>query len=126
MSGENPSDIINAVTGIAQAISDLLDLWLAWLAGGLADPVKQALKDLLKIAEFLASLAFLYKWGHYSFVVLGAATEKEGYARREYDRLRDNLARGGTPARIYQEKLSKFLDWTLPARFRSGKPRKPT
>jgi hypothetical protein len=103
---------MNAVAGIGHAISDLLDIAFKLLTGGSTRPVAQAISDLLTIFKYGAVLVFLFLWGRYSIVVLGATKEPEGrYARREYDNLRENLARGGTPARLYQERLTQFLDW---------------
>ncbi|HTV33427.1 MAG TPA: hypothetical protein VME69_10070 [Methylocella sp.] len=97
MSGGNFGDIINAVTGIGHAIGDLLDLGLVLLTGGATGPIPQALSDLLTIFKYGLAVLFFTFWGRYSFVVLAAASLQEArYARREYDKLRDNLTRGGT------------------------------
>jgi hypothetical protein len=61
---------------------------------------------------FLGSATFLFTVvaGHYYFLVLPSKKEPEGSpGRKHYDALSNDLAAGGTAARIYSEKLTTAL-----------------
>ena len=76
------------------------------LAAALGPTASYLIELLLGSATFL----FTVVAGHYYFLVLPSAKEPAGTAgRKHYDALQNDLATGGTAARVYSEKLEAAL-----------------
>jgi hypothetical protein len=84
------------VTGIGSAILD-------WLTGG------SALAALGKVSLALCALVLGLTYRRY-LGILGANRRKPA-ERQAYDALRNSLAEGNLAARLYADRLTRFLDW---------------
>jgi hypothetical protein len=76
---------------------------LAWLIGG------SALAALAKVLLAVCGLVFGLIYRRY-LGILGADRRKPA-ERQAYDALRNSLAEGNMAARLYAERLTRFLDW---------------
>jgi hypothetical protein len=76
---------------------------LAWLVGG------SALAALVSLVGIVCALAFGLIYRRY-LGILGADRRKPA-ERQAYDALRNSLAQGNMAARLYAERLTRFLDW---------------
>jgi hypothetical protein len=81
------------------ALSELL----TWLTGGSATAA--LVKVVLAVCAMLLSLVYRHYLG-----ILGADRRRPAEPQ-EYDRLRNSLAMGNLAARLYAERLTRFLDW---------------
>jgi hypothetical protein len=76
---------------------------LTWLAGG------SALATLGSVLLAISALVLGLIYRRY-FGVLGADRRRPA-ERRAYDALRNRLIEGNLAARLYAERLTRFLDW---------------
>jgi hypothetical protein len=82
-------------SGVSSAVLD-------WLTGG------SALAALGKVSLAVCALVFGLIYRRY-LGILGADRRKPA-ERQAYDALRDSLAEGNPAARLYAERLTRFLD----------------
>jgi hypothetical protein len=84
------------VTGVGTAV-------LEWVTGG------SALAALGKV--FLAVCALVFGLIYRRYLGILGADRRRAAERQAYDALRSSLAQGNMAARLYAERLTRFLDW---------------
>src|SRR5215472_18495305 len=84
---------------MAGAVGELL----AWVTGG------SALAALGKV--FLAAYGLVFGHIYRRYLGILGADQRKAAERQAYDALRSSLAEGNMAARLYAERLTRFLDW---------------
>jgi hypothetical protein len=84
------------VTGVGSAVLD-------WVTGG------SALTALGRVSLGVCALVFGLIYRRY-LGILGADRRRPA-ERQAYDALRESLAEGNTAARLYTDRLTRFLNW---------------
>ena len=82
---------------------------LTWVAAGSTSALAPALVSLFAVAGGLGGLALTLVYRR-CVGILGADRRRPA-ERQTYDALRANLAEGNLAARLYAERLTRFLDW---------------
>jgi hypothetical protein len=90
-------------------IGGALTALLTWVTAGSTGALAPALISLLAVAGGLCGLALTLVYRRY-LGILGADRRRLA-ERQAYDALRESLAEGNLAARLYAERLTRFLDW---------------
>jgi hypothetical protein len=90
-------------------ISGALAALVTWATAGWTGAIGSALVSLLAILAGICGLALTLYYRR-QLAVLGA-NRRIAAERQAYDALRNSLAKGNMAARLYAERLTRFLDW---------------
>jgi hypothetical protein len=90
-------------------IGGALAALLTWVTAGSRGALSPALISLLAVAGGLCGFALTLVYRRY-LGILGADRRRPA-ERQAYDALRESLAEGNIAARLYAERLTRFLDW---------------
>jgi hypothetical protein len=90
-------------------IGGALTALITWATAGSTGTISPALVFLLAVLGGLSGIALTLLYRRY-LAILGA-NRRVAAERQAYDALRDSLAKGNLVARLYSDRLSRFLDW---------------
>jgi hypothetical protein len=108
MAEPSPDKIV--IGTIGPLITTVIGAAIGWLPGGLSGALGSALTNLLTAAGAIGGLVFSLMYKRY-IGVLGAGAEPKGSPEwKSYDALRKSLRGGNIAARLYADRLTKFLD----------------
>lgn len=101
----------NFVSNVAAAIvGGGLVSGLALATPAIREEIGAALTTLLWITLIAIGIGFYLAYDYYVDVLASGSKAQESRERKAYDRLRENLVKGGLPSQLYIDRLTAFLD----------------
>lgn len=95
---------------VGAPILTALGAYLAWLTAGSTGVLGSALVHVLAIGGGILGLAFSLIYGRNIGVLGSGGAEKDTPEREAYEALRNSLVEGNLAARLYANRLTRFLD----------------